>query len=78
LSGLTPSRQRFKKNLHINEGMKKCFILEPEIQVMGKLLILARYIFLVYGVDIHEKRRHVHITHAQRGYKVSCKFWLEP
>jgi hypothetical protein len=45
---------------------------------MGKLLILAKYIFLIYGSDIHEKRRHVHVTYAMRGYKVSCKFWLEP
>lgn len=45
---------------------------------MGKLLILARYIFLVYGSDIHETRRHVHVTYAHRGHKKSCKFWLEP
>lgn len=45
---------------------------------MGKILILARYIFLIYGSDIHEKRRHIHVTYAKRGYKVSCKFWLEP
>ncbi len=45
---------------------------------MGKLLILARYIFLIYGSDINETRRHVHVTHAVRGYKKSCKFWLEP
>ena len=45
---------------------------------MGKLLILAKYIFLIYGVDFHEKRRHIHMTYVQRGYKISCKFWLEP
>jgi hypothetical protein len=45
---------------------------------MGKLLILAKYIFLIYGSDIYESRRHIHITYAQRGYKKSCKFWLEP
>jgi hypothetical protein len=45
---------------------------------MGKLLILARYIFLIYGSDIHETRRHVHVTYAHRGHKKSCKFWLEP
>ena len=45
---------------------------------MGKLLILAKYIFLIYGSDIHETRRHIHVTHARRGYKKSCKFWLEP
>ena len=45
---------------------------------MGKLLILAKYIFLIYGSDIFEKRKHVHCTYARRGYKKSCKVWLEP
>jgi hypothetical protein len=45
---------------------------------MGKLLILAKYIFLIYGSDILEPRKHIHVTFAQRGYKKSCKFWLEP
>ncbi len=45
---------------------------------MGKLLILSKYIFLIYGSDIYEKRRHIHVTYARRGYKKSCKFWLEP
>lgn len=45
---------------------------------MGKLLILTKYIFLIYGSDIYELRRHIHVTFAQRGYKKSCKFWLEP
>jgi hypothetical protein len=45
---------------------------------MGKLLILTRYIFLVYGSDIYEKRKHIHVTYSQSGFKRSCKFWLEP
>ena len=45
---------------------------------MGKLLILTKYIFLIYGSDIYEKRRHIHVTYAYRGYKKACKFWLEP
>jgi Domain of unknown function (DUF4160) len=45
---------------------------------MGKILILAQYIFLVYGIDINERRKHIHCTYAHRGYKRSCKFWLEP
>ena len=45
---------------------------------MGKLLILSRYIFLIYGVDITELRRHIHCTYAHKGFKRSCKFWLEP
>ena len=45
---------------------------------MGKLLILTKYIFLIYGSDIRETRRHIHVTYANRGYKRSGKFWLEP
>jgi hypothetical protein len=45
---------------------------------VGKLLILSNYIFLIYGTDIFEQRRHVHVTYAHRGYKKACKFWLEP
>lgn len=45
---------------------------------MGKLLILSRYIFLIYGSDIYESRKHIHVTHNRRGYKKACKFWLEP
>jgi hypothetical protein len=45
---------------------------------MGKLLILAKYIFLIYGSDIYEARRHVHVTYNHRGFKRACKFWIEP
>ena len=45
---------------------------------MGKLLILAKYIFLIYGSDILEVRKHIHVTFNHRGFKRSCKFWLEP
>lgn len=45
---------------------------------MGKLLILLKYIFLIYSVDINEVRRHIHVTPNVGGYKKSCKFWLEP
>jgi len=45
---------------------------------VGKLLILSKYIFLIYGSDISELRRHIHVTYAHRGYKQSCKFWLDP
>jgi hypothetical protein len=44
---------------------------------MGKLLILTKYVFLIYGSDINEVRRHIHVTYNQRGFKRSCKFWLE-
>lgn len=45
---------------------------------MGKILILLKYVFLIYSVDINELRRHIHVTHNVAGYKKSCKFWLEP
>jgi hypothetical protein len=45
---------------------------------MGKLLILAKYVFLIYGSDIFEPRKHIHVTYNHRGFKRSCKFWLEP
>ena len=45
---------------------------------MGKVLILLKYVFLVYSVDIYKTRKHIHVTHNVGGYKKSCKFWLEP
>ncbi len=45
---------------------------------MGKLLILQKYIFLIYGSDIYENRKHIHVTYAHKGFKNSCKIWLEP
>jgi len=45
---------------------------------MGKLLILPQYIFLIYSADINELRKHIHCTYAYKGFKRSCKFWLEP
>lgn len=45
---------------------------------MGKLLILSKYVFLVYGTDIYETRKHIHVTYSHRGFKRACKFWLEP
>ncbi len=45
---------------------------------MGKILILSKYVFLIYSIDILELRRHIHVTHNVAGYKKSYKFWLEP
>ncbi|MBI4645645.1 MAG: DUF4160 domain-containing protein [Bacteroidia bacterium] len=45
---------------------------------MGKLLILSKFIFLIYSSDIYEKRKHIHVTYARRGHKKACKYWLEP
>lgn len=45
---------------------------------MGKILILSKYVFLIYSIDIIELRKHIHVTYNVAGYKKSCKFWLEP
>jgi hypothetical protein len=45
---------------------------------MGKLLIVSKYIFLIYSTDIYETRKHIHVTYNYRGFKRSCKFWIEP
>lgn len=45
---------------------------------MGKLLILSKYIFVIYGTDIYEVRKHIHVTYNHKGSITSCKFWLEP
>ncbi|MCF8370788.1 MAG: DUF4160 domain-containing protein [Bacteroidales bacterium] len=45
---------------------------------MGKLLILSKYIFLIFSSDILEDRKHIHVSFAHKGYKTTCKFWLEP
>lgn len=45
---------------------------------MGKILILLKYVFIIYSIDINESRKHIHVTHNVAGFKKSCKFWLEP
>ena len=45
---------------------------------MGKLLILSKYMFLIYATDIYELRKHIHVSYNYRGLNKSCKFWLEP
>lgn len=45
---------------------------------MGKILVLLKYVFLIYSIDINEVRRHIHVTRNVVGYKKSCKFWIEP
>ncbi len=45
---------------------------------MGKLLLLGKYIFLIFSSDFFENRKHIHVTFSHKGFKKSCKFWLEP
>jgi len=41
-------------------------------------LILSKYIFLIFSSDFFENRKHIHVTYSHKGFKNSCKFWLEP
>lgn len=44
---------------------------------MPKLLIYrAIWTFIMYGTDVYENRRHVHV--GRRGTEKLCKIWLEP
>jgi hypothetical protein len=45
---------------------------------MGKLLVLLKYVFLVFSADIKEKRKHVHVRDSKSGLTNLCKFWVEP
>ena len=33
---------------------------------MGKILILLKYVFIIYRVDINELRKHIHVTKCFR------------
>ena len=45
---------------------------------MPKLLIIRNFIFLLFSVDVNEKRKHVHVE-IRKGHKRRlAKFWLEP
>jgi hypothetical protein len=44
---------------------------------MPKLLIFQSiWIFTIFGTDVFENRRHVHV--GRRGTTQLCKIWLEP
>lgn len=44
---------------------------------MPKLLIYrAVWTFIMYGTDVHENRRHVHV--GRKDTEELCKIWLEP
>ena len=43
-----------------------------------KLLIIQKFIFLLFSVDINENRRHIHVE-IRKGHKRKlAKFWLVP
>ena len=44
---------------------------------MPKLLIYQSiWIFTIFGTDIFENRKHVHV--GRKGIEQLCKIWLEP
>jgi len=45
---------------------------------MSKLLIIKRYIFLIYSIDLAEKRKHIHVESRKGRFRRTAKFWLEP
>lgn len=45
---------------------------------MPKLLIIKKYIFIIYSADLSEKRKHIHVEARKGRFRRSAKFWLEP
>jgi hypothetical protein len=45
---------------------------------MPKLLIISKYVFLLYSSDIAENRKHVHVESKKGRFRITAKFWLEP
>lgn len=45
---------------------------------MPKLLIIRKYIFLIFSADLSEKRKHIHIEARKGRFRKSAKFWIEP
>lgn len=45
---------------------------------MPKLLIIRKYVFLLFSVDIHEDRNHIHVEIKKGQRRRVAKFWLEP
>ena len=45
---------------------------------MPKLLIIKKYVFLLFSVDIFEHRNHIHVEVKKGHRRRVAKFWLEP
>lgn len=45
---------------------------------MPKLLIIRKYVFLLFSVDIHEDRNHIHVEIKKGHRRRVAKFWIEP
>ena len=45
---------------------------------MPKILIINNIIFYIFGIDINENRRHIHVfLQSVNGFK-PAKIWIEP
>ena len=45
---------------------------------MPKILIIRNLVFLIFGVDIWENRRHIHIVKKSVQRFKPAKFWMSP
>lgn len=45
---------------------------------MPKLLIVGKFVFLLFSSDVMEKRRHIHVEVRKGRQRRVAKFWLEP
>lgn len=45
---------------------------------MPKLLIINKYVFLIYSSDLAENRKHIHVESRKGRFRKTAKFWLEP
>jgi hypothetical protein len=41
---------------------------------MGKILVLLKYVFLIYSMDINEERRNIHVTGMLQDIKDHVSF----
>ena len=45
---------------------------------MPKIFVYKGYLFLIFGSDINESRRHIHITSERSKISTVAKVWLQP
>ncbi len=45
---------------------------------MPKILIYRNFVFIIFSVDIHESRYHIHVVKKSVKRFNPAKFWLEP
>lgn len=45
---------------------------------MPKILVVGRFVFLLFASDVAEARRHIHVEVKKGRRRHVAKFWLEP